>query len=55
MSLNKIRDFFNYNFRIFKKDKRPEYTKVEDDDYEIEYGKLSDFDTPVYSFVIIRD
>lgn len=59
MSFNKIWDFFTYIFykftRIFKKDKRPEYTKVEDDDYEIEYGKLSDFDTPVYSFVIIRD
>jgi len=53
MSFNKIWDFFTFIF--YKFTSLPEYTKVEDDDYEIEYGKLSDFDTPVYSFVIIRD
>lgn len=55
MSFNSFWNFFTYIFRIFKKDRRPEYTKVEDDDYEMAYGKLTDFDTPTYTFVIVRD
>lgn len=53
MSLNKIWEFFTYIFRVFKKDKRPEYTKVcdNDDEYEIEFNKLNDFDTTTYNFL----
>lgn len=53
MTFNTIFNFFTYIFRIFKKDKRPQYTTLESDDYEIEYGKLTEGDTPNYTFVII--
>ncbi len=55
MSFDRLWDLFTYIFRIFKRDRRPEYSKIEEDDIELEYGRLTDFDTPVYSFVIIRD
>ena len=53
MSLNSIWNLFTYIFRIFKTDRRPEYSRLEEDD-ELEYGRLTDFDTPTYSFVIVR-
>jgi len=55
MTLNIFWDCFTYMCRIFKKDRIPDYIKVEGDDDEIAYGKLSDFDTPPYTFVIIRN
>ncbi len=57
MSLNSIWNLFTYIFRIFKTDRRPEYTKV-DDEYEYdndEYDELTyDFNTSNYTFVIVR-
>lgn len=56
MSFNKLWDLFTYIFRFFKKNRRPEYSKVlEEDEDELEYGRLNDFDSPVYTFVIERD
>lgn len=55
MSFDSFWKFFTYIFRIFKRDKRPEYTKLEDDEFEIEFGKLSDCSTPVYEFILIGD
>ena len=54
MSFDRLWNLFTYIFRIFKRDRRPEYSRVEDND-ELEYGRLTDFDTPVYTFVIVRD
>jgi hypothetical protein len=57
MSLNSIWNLFTYIFRIFKTDRRPEYTKV-DDEYEYdddEYDELTyDFNNSNYTFVIVR-
>ena len=55
MTFDRLWNLFIYIFRIFKEDRRPEYLKVEEDEIELEYGRLNDCDTPVYSFVIVRD
>ena len=55
MSFNKIWNFFTYICRIFKTERIPEYTKVDDDEIENEYGELTyDFNTSNYTFVIVR-
>ena len=58
MSFNTLRNYVIYIFqkftRIFKIDTRPEYTRVEEDDDEIEYGKLNDSDEITYSFVFLK-
>jgi hypothetical protein len=49
MSFNSIWNFFTYICRICKTDRRPEYTKV-DDDIESEYDELTyGFNTPNYT------
>lgn len=56
MSLNSIWNLFTYIFRIFKTDRRPEYTKVHDEYeyYNDEYDELTyDFNTSNYTFVIV--
>ena len=44
MNLDKIWNFFTYIFRIFKRDKRPEYIKVKDElgIEDFNYDKLED-------------
>lgn len=58
MSINTLRNYVIYIFqkftRIFKIDRRPEYTKVEEDDDEIDYNKLNDSDEIIYSFVFLK-
>ena len=58
MSFNILSNYVIYIFqkfrRIFKIDRRPEYTKVEEDDYEIDYNKLNDSDEIIYSFVFLK-
>jgi hypothetical protein len=41
MSFNTLWNLFTYICRIFKKGRRPEYTKIDDDDIESEYGELT--------------
>jgi hypothetical protein len=56
MLLNELWDLFTYFFRFLKINRRPEYSKViEDHEDELEYDRLNDLDTPVYSFVMVRD
>ena len=58
MSFNILSNYVIYIFqkfrRIFKIDRRPEYTKVEEDDDEIDYNKLNDSDEIIYSFVFLK-
>ena len=47
MLLYYIWNFFTYVFRIAKRDRTPEYLKVDDD---IKYNELSDIETPDFTF-----
>ena len=59
MLLDTFWDFFTYIFRIFKRDKHPEYTKLEDNDYE-EYSndyselELEPLEYKGYKFMFIK-
>ena len=58
MSFDKLSGFFAYIFynftRIFKRNRKPEYSKVVEEDDELEYVRLNDCDTP-HTFVMVRD
>ena len=58
MSLERVSNFFTYIFqkftKMFKRDHKPEYLKVmEEDDDKLEYVRLTD-DSPSI-FVMVRD
>ena len=57
MTFDKLWNIFTYVFRIFKRERRPEYVIFDNDssDDEFEYDRLGDFNAPVYSFVIARN
>jgi|LakMenE01Jun11ns_1017448.scaffolds.fasta_scaffold7466560_2 hypothetical protein len=59
MTFDKLWNIFTYVFRIFKRERRPEYVIFDnnssDDEFEYEYDRLGDFNAPVYSFVIARN
>lgn len=55
MNWSKLWNYLTYIFRFFKKDRNPEYLKINEDNEEIifnEYGKLSEFETNNYSFIL---
>lgn len=50
----KFWDFFYYFFPIFKKNRSPEYTKIDEEyDYEIVYIKLSEINN--YKFIMVQN
>ncbi len=53
MTFDSIWNFFTYIFRIFNKDRRPEYIKAQDD--ELECIEINETQREPYTFVIIRN
>lgn len=49
MSFDVLWNFVTYIFRIFKSNRQPEYTKVNDGE-DLEYGSLPDYQEPKHLF-----
>jgi hypothetical protein len=60
MSFHRLWNLCTYIFykftKVFTRDTRPEYSRVvEENENELEYGRLPDSETPTYTFVILKD